>query len=97
MNAERFDPVGLRQGDLLLVTDIQNDFLPGGRLTVAGGDAVIPALNRSIDAFVARGLRVGLRCLALFDCPVTIAPVLHAPVAEADRHASHSATVLLPT
>lgn len=58
MNAERFDPAGLRQGDLLLVTDIQNDFLPGGSLAVAGGDAVIPALNRYIDAFVARGLPV---------------------------------------
>lgn len=45
-------------GDVLLVTDIQNDFLPGGRLAVAGGDEVVPVLNRYIEAFVARGLPV---------------------------------------
>lgn len=45
-------------GDVLLVTDIQNDFLSGGRLAVAGGDEVIPVLNRYIHAFVARGLPV---------------------------------------
>jgi nicotinamidase/pyrazinamidase len=45
-------------GDALLVTDIQNDFLPGGRLAVAGGDEVVPILNRYIDAFVARDLPV---------------------------------------
>ena len=45
-------------GDVLLVTDIQNDFLPGGRLAVAGGDEVVPVLNRYIDAFVAHGLAV---------------------------------------
>lgn len=45
-------------GDVLLVTDIQNDFLPGGRLAVAGGDEVVPVLNRYIGVFVARGLPV---------------------------------------
>jgi nicotinamidase/pyrazinamidase len=30
----------------LLIVDIQNDFLPGGALAVAGGDAVIPTINR---------------------------------------------------
>ena len=45
-------------GDVLLVTDIQNDFLPGGSLAVAGGDEVVPVLNRYIDAFVAQGLPV---------------------------------------
>lgn len=48
----------LQPGDVLLVTDIQNDFLPGGRLAVAGGDEVIPLLNRYIEAFVAQGLPV---------------------------------------
>jgi nicotinamidase/pyrazinamidase len=48
----------LQQGDVLLVTDIQNDFLPGGSLAVAGGDEVVPVLNRYIDAFVAHGLPV---------------------------------------
>lgn len=45
-------------GDVLLVTDIQNDFLPGGSLEVAGGDEVVPVLNRYIEKFVARGLPV---------------------------------------
>ena len=49
---ERWQP---QPGDVLLVTDIQNDFLPGGSLAVAGGDEVVPVLNRYIDAFVARG------------------------------------------
>lgn len=48
----------LQPGDVLLVTDIQNDFLPGGSLAVAGGDEVVPVLNRYVDAFVAQGLPV---------------------------------------
>jgi nicotinamidase/pyrazinamidase len=48
----------LQPGDVLLVTDIQNDFLPGGSLAVAGGDEVVPVLNRYIGAFVAHGLPV---------------------------------------
>jgi nicotinamidase/pyrazinamidase len=48
----------LQPGDVLLVTDIQNDFLPGGALAVAGGDEVVPVLNRYVDAFQAQGLPV---------------------------------------
>ena len=48
----------LQPGDVLLVTDIQNDFLPGGSLAVAGGDEVVPVLNRYIGAFQAQGLPV---------------------------------------
>ncbi|HUX90752.1 MAG TPA: isochorismatase family protein [Gallionellaceae bacterium] len=47
-----------QQGDALLVTDIQNDFLPGGSLAVQRGDEVVPLLNRYIDLFVARKLPV---------------------------------------
>lgn len=47
-----------RPGDVLLITDIQNDFLPGGSLAVAGGDEVVPLLNRYIGAFVAQDLPV---------------------------------------
>lgn len=36
-----------RQSDtLLLVVDVQNDFVPGGSLAVAGGDQIIPVINR---------------------------------------------------
>jgi nicotinamidase/pyrazinamidase len=48
----------LQPDDVLLVTDIQNDFLQGGSLAVAGGDEVVPVLNRYIGAFVAHGLPV---------------------------------------
>lgn len=48
----------LLSGDVLLVTDVQNDFLPGGSLAVPHGDEVVPALNRYIDLFTARKLPV---------------------------------------
>ena len=31
--------------DALLIIDMQRDFLPGGSLAVAGGDAIIPGIN----------------------------------------------------
>jgi len=31
--------------DALLITDIQNDFLPGGALPIPGGDEIVPVLN----------------------------------------------------
>lgn len=35
----------------LLIIDVQNDFLPGGSLAVAGGDAILPVINRISDRF----------------------------------------------
>jgi len=35
----------LRDHDILLVTDVQNDFLPGGRLAVPNGEAIVPVIN----------------------------------------------------
>lgn len=40
-------------GDALIVIDMQNDFLPGGRLAIAAGDAIIPQLNRYLAYFAA--------------------------------------------
>ena len=40
-----------REGDVLLIVDVQNDFCPGGNLAVADGDAVVPAINRIAGAF----------------------------------------------
>jgi len=38
-------------GKALIVIDVQNDFCPGGKLAVAEGDAILPAVNRLIDEF----------------------------------------------
>ncbi len=42
----------------LLVADVQNDFLPGGSLGIAGGHEVVPRLNELAAAMVASGGRV---------------------------------------
>ena len=46
--------VALQPGDVLLVVDVQRDFLPGGALGVAGGDRVIGPVNRAIECFAGR-------------------------------------------
>ena len=43
--------VVLRSGDALIVTDIQNDFLPGGRLAVSKGHGIIGTVNQYIKTF----------------------------------------------
>ena len=43
-----FKPV---PGDALLVIDVQNDFIPGGALEVAGGHEVVPVCNALMDRF----------------------------------------------
>ena len=50
--------IKLQPGDVLLVTDVQNDFLPDGNLAVPHGDEVVPVLNRYVDIFTARKLPV---------------------------------------
>ena len=37
--------------EVLVVTDVQNDFCPGGALAVAEGDQIVPVVNRLIDRF----------------------------------------------
>jgi nicotinamidase/pyrazinamidase len=45
--------VKIRPGpqDILLVVDVQNGFVPGGALPVAGGDQIVPLINRIARAF----------------------------------------------
>jgi nicotinamidase/pyrazinamidase len=43
--------IQFRDDDLLLIIDVQNDFCPGGALAVAGGDAVVPVINRLAGRF----------------------------------------------
>ena len=40
-----------QESDVLIVIDVQNDFLPGGALAVPDGDAVIAPINRLIKRF----------------------------------------------
>lgn len=35
----------------LIITDVQHDFLPGGALGIAGGDAIVPIINKLIPKF----------------------------------------------
>jgi nicotinamidase/pyrazinamidase len=44
--------------DALVIVDLQNDFCPGGALGVAGGDAVVPVLNRYAERFAGAGAPV---------------------------------------
>jgi nicotinamidase/pyrazinamidase len=44
--------------DALIVADVQNDFLPGGTLGIAGADAIVPTLNEYIRKAVAGGVQV---------------------------------------
>jgi nicotinamidase/pyrazinamidase len=37
--------------DVLIVTDVQYDFLPGGSLAVAGGDEIVPLINTLAKKF----------------------------------------------
>ncbi len=50
---ERLEP-----GDGLLLVDVQNDFCPGGTLPLDQGDAVVPVLNRWLEAAVAKGIPI---------------------------------------
>jgi nicotinamidase/pyrazinamidase len=42
----------------LVVVDVQNDFCPGGALAVAGGDRVVPVINRLASRAAALGLPI---------------------------------------
>ena len=50
--------ITLASGDALCIADVQNDFLPGGALGIAGGDAIVPVLMRYLQRFDARGLPI---------------------------------------
>lgn len=50
--------VTLARADALLIVDVQRDFLPGGKLGVPEGDAVVPVLNRYIDTARKAGVPV---------------------------------------
>jgi nicotinamidase/pyrazinamidase len=45
------DAIAVRNGDVLLVVDVQKDFCPGGRLAVPHGDEIVPIVNRIAAKF----------------------------------------------
>ena len=45
------DRLAVHASDVLVLTDVQNDFCPGGALAVADGDRVVPVLNRLAQRF----------------------------------------------
>jgi nicotinamidase/pyrazinamidase len=44
-------PVQITARDVLLITDVQNDFCPGGALAIPRGDEVVPVINRLASRF----------------------------------------------
>jgi nicotinamidase/pyrazinamidase len=42
---------GIGASDVLIVIDVQNDFCPGGRLAVPGGDEVVMPISRLAAGF----------------------------------------------
>ena len=44
-------PIRLRPDDALIVVDMQNDFLPGGALAVAGGDEIVAPIEALAGRF----------------------------------------------
>lgn len=43
--------ISINAEDVLVVVDVQYDFLPGGSLAVAGGDEIVPLINRLATKF----------------------------------------------
>ena len=50
--------VKLTGRDALIVVDMQNDFMPWGRLPVPGADGIIPVVNNYCKLFYSKGLPV---------------------------------------
>lgn len=63
MEQPRSASLAFEPGDALLVVDVQNDFLPGGALGVAGGDRIVPILN----AWLVRARQAGVPVFATRD------------------------------
>ena len=51
MDEVNSDLLRLKQGDALIVVDVQNDFCPGGNLAVHDGDSVVPVVNHLASQF----------------------------------------------
>ena len=45
----------MEKTSVLVIVDMQNDFCPGGALAVAGGDGIVPVINRYMELFRGKG------------------------------------------
>jgi nicotinamidase/pyrazinamidase len=53
----------LEDGNALVIVNLQRDFLPGGSCAVAGGDTIVPIVNRYLAAWSTHRLPIVLsRC-----------------------------------
>ena len=52
--------VSISPSDALIIVDIQNDFIPGGNLPVAGGDEIIDGINELQEFFLSKNARIVL-------------------------------------
>jgi len=48
----------MKKTSALLVVDVQNDFCPGGALSIPEGDKIIPVINKCIEFFENKKLRI---------------------------------------
>ena len=62
MHSDAVEATVLTERDLLLVVDIQNDFLPGGTLAVPDGGAVVPVINALAPRFTHTALTQDWHC-----------------------------------
>lgn len=58
MNKTPKKKIEVKNGDALLLVDMQNDFFPHGSLAVPGADDVVSPANRYIKIFIEKGLPV---------------------------------------
>jgi len=58
MNQMNSEDVRLKEGDALVLVDVQNDFLPGGNLEVQQGDEVVHVFNKYIKGFQSKNLPI---------------------------------------
>ncbi len=57
-NINHVKSVELKDGDALLVVDIQYDFMPGGALPVENGDTLVPMINQMMRKFTEADLPI---------------------------------------
>ena len=50
--------INISHKDAFIVVDVQNDFIPGGKLPVEEGDKIIPGINKLMRHFYDAGSRV---------------------------------------